>query len=82
MSDFVNQFWNWYVILLTAFSIIACSVVLWSQNITPVSSSKAATTGHVWDETLEEYNNPLPKWRMSLAIFESETAMVLSCPWA
>ena len=20
------------------------------------------TMGHVWDETLEEYNNPMPKW--------------------
>ncbi len=66
MNDFVNQFWNWYVILLTAISIIACSVVLWSQNITPVNSGNAATTGHVWDETLEEYNNPLPKWWMWL----------------
>jgi len=65
MSDFVNEFWNWYVILLTLISIIACSVVLWSQNITPVSG-KAATTGHVWDETLEEFNNPLPKWWMWL----------------
>jgi cytochrome c oxidase cbb3-type subunit 3 len=66
MSDFVNEFWNWYVILLTAISIIACSVVLWSQNITPVNSGNAPTTGHVWDETLEEYNNPLPKWWMWL----------------
>ena len=65
MSDFVNEFWNWYVILLTLISIIACSVVLWSQNITPVSG-KTATTGHVWDETLEEFNNPLPKWWMWL----------------
>ena len=20
------------------------------------------TTGHVWDETLQEFNNPLPRW--------------------
>ena len=22
----------------------------------------AETTGHVWDETLQEFNNPLPRW--------------------
>ena len=22
----------------------------------------AETTGHVWDETLQEFNNPLPTW--------------------
>jgi cbb3-type cytochrome c oxidase subunit III len=30
------------------------------------AGSKLDTTGHVWDETLEEYNNPLPKWWMWL----------------
>jgi hypothetical protein len=24
MSDFVNEFWNWYVILIVLVSIIAC----------------------------------------------------------
>ena len=23
---------------------------------------KRQTMGHVWDETLEEYNNPMPRW--------------------
>ena len=64
MNDFVNQFWNWYVILLVLLSIIACGVMLWSQSTPP--PAKVDTTGHVWDETLEEYNNPLPKWWMWL----------------
>lgn len=64
MNDFVNQFWNWYVILLVLLSIIACGVVLWTQSLPP--PAKLDTTGHVWDETLEEYNNPLPKWWMWL----------------
>ena len=63
MNDFVNQFWNWYVILLVLLGILACGVLLWSQDAAP-ASSKVDTTGHVWDETLEEYNNPLPKWWM------------------
>ena len=65
MNDFVNQFWNWYVILLVLLGILACGVLLWSQDAAP-ASSKVDTTGHVWDETLEEYNNPLPKWWMWL----------------
>ncbi len=64
MNDFVNQFWNWYVILLVLVSIIACGVMLWTQSLP--APSKLDTTGHVWDETLEEYNNPLPKWWMWL----------------
>lgn len=63
MSDFVNEFWNWYVILIVTVSIVACGVFLWSQSIHhPGGAETTDTTGHVWDETLEEYNNPLPKW--------------------
>ncbi|HMW55054.1 MAG TPA: cytochrome-c oxidase, cbb3-type subunit III [Accumulibacter sp.] len=64
MNDFVNQFWNWYVILFVLVSIIACGVLLWMQSVP--TGGKGDTTGHVWDETLEEYNNPLPKWWMWL----------------
>jgi cytochrome c oxidase cbb3-type subunit 3 len=63
MSDFVNEFWNWYVILIVLGSVLACAVFLWSQSIHhPGGAETTDTTGHVWDETLEEYNNPLPKW--------------------
>lgn len=67
MSDFVNEFWNWYVILIVLVSILACGVFLWSQSIHhPGTKQTTDTTGHVWDETLEEYNNPLPRWWMWL----------------
>ncbi len=67
MSDFVNEFWNWYVILIVLFSILACAVFLWSQSIhRPAGGKTTETTGHVWDETLQEYNNPLPRWWMWL----------------
>ena len=63
MSDFVSEFWNWYVMLIVLISIIACGVFLWSQSIhRPESGKSQDTTGHVWDENLEEYNNPMPKW--------------------
>jgi hypothetical protein len=51
MSDFVNEFWNWYVILIVLISVIACGVFLWSQSIHhPGGEQTTDTTGHVWDE--------------------------------
>ena len=67
MNIFVNQFWNWYVILLVLGSVLICGVFLWSQSIHhPGGEQTSDTTGHVWDESLEEYNNPLPRWWMWL----------------
>ena len=60
MSDFVNEFWNWYVIVTVLVSVIGCAALLWIQSQAPFTDGK--TMGHVWDETLEEYNNPMPKW--------------------
>ena len=33
MSDFVNEFWNWYVIIITLVSVLGCAVLLWVQKI-------------------------------------------------
>lgn len=60
MSDFVNEFWNWYVIVTVLVSVLGCAVLLWVQSKANFTTGK--TCGHVWDETLEEYNNPMPKW--------------------
>ncbi len=72
MSDFINSFWSWYVAALTVGSILACAVLLWLAGKIKVKASEAAlrdnTTGHVWDENLREYNNPLPRWWMWLFI--------------
>jgi cytochrome c oxidase cbb3-type subunit 3 len=60
MSDFFSGFWSIYITVVTLVSILGCAVLLWLQ-----SSAKpvpGATTGHVWDETLEEFSNPLPNW--------------------
>jgi cytochrome c oxidase cbb3-type subunit 3 len=62
MSDFVNEFWNWYVILIVLVSVVACAVILGAQSIHKPAPRQVGTTGHVWDEDLEELNNPLPKW--------------------
>ncbi len=59
-SDFVSGFWNMYVIVLTLVGIIGCAVFLWMQG--SAKHNAGQTTGHVWDETLAEYSNPLPNW--------------------
>lgn len=60
MSDFINEFWNMYVMVIVAGSLLACLVILLSQR--SATFTPGEVTGHKWDETLEEYNNPLPKW--------------------
>ena len=68
MSDFVTDFWGWYVALGTIVSIAACALLLQVQSRKRVAgkSESEETTGHMWDEDLAEYNNPLPRWWMSL----------------
>lgn len=59
-SDFVSGFWSVYVIVITLASVLGCGVLLLLQD--KAKTNAGQTTGHVWDETLEEYNNPLPNW--------------------
>lgn len=61
MSQFSSSFWDVYITLITLVSIVACAVLLKVQS-TRKGSGAAETTGHIWDETLGEYNNPLPRW--------------------
>jgi cytochrome c oxidase cbb3-type subunit III len=67
MSDFVSSFWSGYIAVITLVSILACLVLLRAM-----SSKRAAgpaqpeVHGNVWDEDLQEYNNPLPRWWMGL----------------
>jgi len=46
---------------LVAFGLVFC-IVLLLVNLTARESGEPKLQGHVWDETLREYNNPLPKW--------------------
>jgi cytochrome c oxidase cbb3-type subunit 3 len=61
MSDFTSTFWSLWVAGLTLVSIVACGVLLLSLSKRRAPSD-GETTGHAWDEDLEEYNNPLPRW--------------------
>jgi cytochrome c oxidase cbb3-type subunit III len=62
VSDFTSDFWSYYVAIITVASILACALLLWKMSSQKVPGSKTETMGHVWDENLEEYNNPLPNW--------------------
>jgi cytochrome c oxidase cbb3-type subunit 3 len=61
MNDFTSGFWEIYIGVLTVVSILACAVFLKTQSSRKVPG-KVTTTGHVWDEDLAEWNNPLPSW--------------------
>jgi cytochrome c oxidase cbb3-type subunit 3 len=67
VSDFKSEFWSFYVAVITLVSILACGVLLWRLSTKRLpAGQKAGTMGHVWDENLQEYNNPLPRWWMWL----------------
>ncbi|KON79969.1 cytochrome-c oxidase, cbb3-type subunit III [Azoarcus sp. PA01] len=64
MADFVSGFWNVYVMGLVALSLLFCLFVLMSNN--KRETGPVELHGHVWDENLAEYNNPLPRWWLYL----------------
>ena len=60
MADFISSFWNFYVMFLVAGSLLFCLFVLMANAKRP--EGPVSLQGHVWDEDLAEYNNPLPRW--------------------
>jgi len=63
VSDFTGDFWAVYISAITILSILACALLLWSLSTRRIAAPAGpSVTGHVWDEDLAEYNNPLPRW--------------------
>ena len=61
--EFSSDFWSWWVILLTVANILACWwLIAWTSKRREGEAAVGDVTGHKWDENLEEYNNPLPRW--------------------
>ncbi len=78
MSQFTSTFWDVYIALVSLVSIIACGVFLKTQSVR--KQLEPETSGHVWDENLQEYNNPMPRWwawLFYLTIFFSLAYLVL-----
>ena len=65
MSDFVSDFWHYYVAGIVIASLLYCAWVL-ASNMTKRVPGPVSLHDHIWDEDLQEYNNPLPRWWMWL----------------
>lgn len=62
MADFVSGFWNWFILVSVVLSFVGIfALIIWMSRGTK-RGEKVSSMGHVWDETLEELNNPLPMW--------------------
>jgi cytochrome c oxidase cbb3-type subunit 3 len=58
---------GWYITVVTLANILACLwLIWWTMRPRTGESAKGEVTGHVWDEDLKEYNNPLPRWWLYL----------------
>jgi len=63
----LNLFWNWWVIIISVGSILACWWLLhWTKGVSDESESTGESTGHVWDDDIRELNTPLPRWWLHL----------------
>jgi cytochrome c oxidase cbb3-type subunit 3 len=70
MSDFSNNYWSIFVATVSVLGIVYCALLLWFSSKVKVHAHNPddQTTGHVWDENLQEMNNPLPRWWLWLFI--------------
>lgn len=67
MSDFISQFWGYWVAGIVFLSLLWLTYLLKSQSVVKLPKGQQAdVTGHKWDGDLEEYNNPLPFWWMGM----------------
>jgi cytochrome c oxidase cbb3-type subunit 3 len=63
----MSGFWSAFVIVLVVVQVAGALWLLQIFTRRPKSEGgESDTTGHVWDTTLREYNNPLPRWWLFL----------------
>lgn len=63
----LNTFWHWFVIALVFTSILGCWWLLyWTKGTSTEEEDSTHDTGHVWDHTISELNNPLPRWWLNM----------------
>jgi len=68
MNDFTSSFWPAFITVIALGGIFGCAILLWFTSKIKVVQTADNTNGHVWDETLREMNNPLPRWWVWLFI--------------
>jgi len=62
MADFTSSGWSIFIMVVTALGIAGCLWLTLSLSKGKAPGGQVETTGHKWDDTLEEFNNPLPRW--------------------
>ncbi len=63
----MTVFWTGFIAVLTLGNIAACWwLIRWTAKPRPNESASDETTGHVWDDDLTEYNQPMPRWWLML----------------
>ena len=72
MNQFTSAAWAYWIGAVTIVSLIGLFVFLRATARQTVfrddKGQVIATTGHVWDDDLQEFNNPLPRWWMGLFV--------------
>lgn len=67
MASFDDGFWDLFIIIVTLASLFGLWIfVQWGNKGRPAEGSQAESMGHVWDDDLEELNNPLPRWWLNM----------------
>ena len=79
MSDFISEFWGYYIAAIALVGIVWCVWLLFSQRRIQVAPGHSAgdDTGHVWDGDLRELNNPLPRPRPASRLGEFDAYAAL-----
>ena len=65
MNDFINAGWGYYIVAIAGGGLVYLLWLLFNNRKEVVHLKADGTvedTGHVWDETLRELNNPMPRW--------------------
>lgn len=68
MSDFTSDFWGPLIAFIAVAGALGCVLLVVVQGRASTGSSgvEVETMGHVWDEDIQEYDNPLPRWWMGM----------------
>lgn len=75
MADFTSPFWSWFIIIPVILGLIG---VVWLAlaNTGKRKDEPPGTMGHIWDEDLQEYNNPLPLWWLNMLYLSVAFAVI------
>lgn len=67
MNEFFSGFWSWWIIIPTVGGMIGLVfLATWLSGGKQKSPDQVKSMGHIWDENLEELNNPLPRWWLNM----------------